>query len=66
MYTSLGTGDILVRICGSWEKIMVNQRSSGRILKTSETLWVTYGPLTRPARMRKCSHAYRHNQGDAH
>ena len=33
MYTSLGTGDILVRMCGSWEKMMVDQRSSGRIFK---------------------------------
>ena len=33
MCTSLQTGDILVRMCGSWEKIMVNQRSSGRIFK---------------------------------
>ena len=33
MYTSLGTSDILVRMCGSWEKIMVDQRSSGRIFK---------------------------------
>ena len=33
MYTSLGTGDILVRMCGSWEKIMVDLRSSGRIFK---------------------------------
>ena len=33
MYTSLGTGDILVRMCGSWEKIVVDQRSSGRIFK---------------------------------
>ena len=33
MYTSQGSGDILVRMCGSWEKIMVDQRSSGRILK---------------------------------
>ena len=33
MYTSLGTGDILLRMCGSWEKIMVDQRSSGRIFK---------------------------------
>ena len=30
MYTSLGTGDILVRMCGSWEKIMVDQRRSRR------------------------------------
>ena len=33
MYTSLGTGDILVRMCGSWEKIVVYQRSSRRIFK---------------------------------
>ena len=31
MCTSLGTGDILVRIQGSWEKIMVDQRRSRRI-----------------------------------
>ena len=30
MYTSPGTGDILVRMCGSWEKIMVDQRWSRR------------------------------------
>ena len=33
MHSSLGTGDILVRMCGSWEKIMVDQRSSGSIFK---------------------------------
>ena len=33
MYTSLGSGDILVRMCGSWEKIMVDQRRSQRIFK---------------------------------
>ena len=33
MYTSLGTGDILVRMCGSWEKIMVDQRRSRRFFK---------------------------------
>ena len=33
MYTSLGAGDILVRMCGNWEKIVVDQRSSGRIFK---------------------------------
>ena len=33
MYTSLGTGDILVRMCGSWENIMVDQRRSRRIFK---------------------------------
>ena len=33
MYTSLGSGDILVRMCGSWEKVMVDQRSLRRNLK---------------------------------
>ena len=33
MYTSLGTGDILVRMLGSWEKIMVDQHRSRRIFK---------------------------------
>ena len=33
MYTSLATGDILVRMLGSWEKIMVDQRRSRRIFK---------------------------------
>ena len=33
IYTSLGTGDILVRMCGCWEKIMVDQPSSRRIFK---------------------------------
>ena len=33
MYTSQGSGDILVRMCGSWEKIMVDQRTCRRILK---------------------------------
>ena len=33
MYTSLGTGDILVRMLGSCEKIMVDQRRSRRIFK---------------------------------
>ena len=33
MYTSQGSGDILVRMCGSWEKIKVDQRRSRRISK---------------------------------
>ena len=31
--TGLGTGDIFVRMCGSGEKIVVDQRSSRRIFK---------------------------------
>ena len=33
MQTSLGSGDILVRMCGSWEKFMVYQRKSRRFFK---------------------------------
>ena len=33
MYTSLATGDLVVRMLGSWEKIMVDHRSWGRIYK---------------------------------
>ena len=33
MYTSQGSGYILVRMCGRWEIIMVVQRRSRRILK---------------------------------
>ena len=33
MYTSLGSGDIPVRMCGSWEKFMVAQRRSRRFFK---------------------------------
>ena len=33
MYTSLGSGDILVRMCGSCEKFMVDQRRSRRFFK---------------------------------
>ena len=33
MYTSLGSGDIIVRMCGSGEKVMVDQRRSRRLFK---------------------------------
>ena len=33
MYTSQGSGDILVRMSGSWENFVVHQRKSRRILK---------------------------------
>ena len=33
MYSSQGSGDIRERMCGSWEKIMVDQRKCRRILK---------------------------------
>ena len=33
MYTIQRSVDIVVRMCGSWEKIVVDQRSCRRILK---------------------------------
>ena len=33
MYTSQGSGDILVRMCGSWENFVVHPRRSRPILK---------------------------------
>ena len=33
MCTSQGSGDILVRMCGSWVNFVVHQRKSRRILK---------------------------------
>ena len=33
MYTIQRSGDIVVRMCGSWEKIVVDQRKCRRILK---------------------------------
>ena len=33
MYTSQGSGDILVRMCGSWENFVVHLRTFRRILK---------------------------------
>ena len=66
MYTSLGTGDILVPMCGSWEKIMEDHRSSTRIfkqVKASVLLTALSHDLHACA---ICSHAYRHIQGDVH
>ena len=69
MYTSQGSGDILVRMCGSWKKIMVEQRRSRRILKQVKQCVMhiyAYCALTQPARIFKCSHACRHVQWDVH
>ena len=33
MYTIQRSGDVVVRMCGSWEKIVVDQRRCRRILK---------------------------------
>ena len=69
VYTSQGSGHILVRMCGSWEKIMVDQRKSRRILKQVKQCVMpiyAYCALTQPACIFKCSHTYRHVQGDVH
>ena len=47
-------------MCGSWEKLMVDQRRSRRVFKQVKDSDVLTEPWHRPARMRKCSHAYRH------
>ena len=69
MYTSQGSGDILVRMWGGLEKIMVDQRRSRRILKQVKQCVMpicAYCALTRPARIFKCSHACSHVQWDVH
>ena len=69
MFTSQGSRDILVRICGSWEKIMVDQRTSMRILKQVKQYVMpiyAYCALTRPTGIFKCSHAYRHVKRDVY
>ena len=43
MYTNLGYGDILVRLCGRWEKIMVDQRRWRRFFKqVKQSVLLTY------------------------
>ena len=69
MYTSQGSGDILVRMCGSWEKIVVDQRRSRRILKQVKQCimpFYAFAPLTRAGGFFKCSNACRHVQWDVH
>ena len=69
-YTSQGSGDILVRMCGSGEKIMVDQPKSRRILKQVKQcimpFYAFFAPLTRPGGFFKGSNACRHVQWDVH
>ena len=51
MYTSLGTGDILVRILGSWGKIMVDQRRSRGMFKQVKCSLISLSSHT------TCTHA---------
>ena len=57
MYNILGTGDILVHMLRSWEK--VNQHRSTRMSATAGTRSTLSCTLTSRERMRICSHAYR-------
>ena len=69
MYASQGSGDIIVRMCGSWEKIMVDKRRPRRILKQVKQCVMpiyAYCALTRLARIFKCSHACIHVQWDVY
>ena len=58
-----------MRMCGGWEKIMVDKRRARRILKEVKQCVMpiySYCALTRPARIFKSSHACRHVQWDVH
>ena len=69
MYTSQGSGDILVRMCGSWENFVVHLRTFRRIFKQVKQCimpFMPFGPLTRPADFFKCSNACRPVQWDVH
>ena len=69
MYTSQGSGDILVRRCGSWENFVVHLRTFRRILKQVKQCIMPLMPsatLTRQADVFKCSNACRHVQWDVH
>ena len=69
MYTSQGSGDILVRMCGSWENFVVHLRTFRRILKQVKQCIMPFMPsatLTRPADFFKYSNACRHVQWDVH
>ena len=69
MYTSQGSGDILVRMCGSWENFVVHLRTFRRMLKQVKQCIMPFMPsaaLTRTADFFKCSNACRHAQWDVH
>ena len=69
MYTSQGSRDILVRMCGSWENFVVHLRTFRRILKQVKQcimLVMLSATLTRPADFFKCSNACRNVKWDVH
>ena len=46
MYTIQRSGDIVVRMCGSWEKFVVDQRRCWRILKQAkQCVWPMFASL---------------------
>ena len=47
MSTSQGSGDILVRMCGSWETFVVRQRTFDAFSKTSEKVHYAFSCLVR-------------------
>ena len=47
MYTSQGSGDILVRMCGSWENLVVHLRTFLTHFQTSETVHYAFFCLLR-------------------
>ena len=69
MYTSQGSGNILVRMCGSWETFVVHQRTFNAFsnkLNSALCLFMPFAPLTRTAEIFKCSNACRPVQWDVH
>ena len=42
MYTSQGSGDILVRMCGSWEYFVIDQRRFRGILEQVKQYIMTF------------------------
>ena len=58
MYTSQGSGDILVRMCGSWEKFMVDLRSSERIFKKVKRSWLILTDLSQD--LYACGNVFKH------
>ena len=69
MYTSQGSGHILVRMCGSWETFVVHQRTFDAFSNKRNSalcLFMPFAPLTGPAYFFKCSNACRPVQWDVH
>ena len=69
MYACQGSGDILVRMCGSWENFVVHQRTFDAYSnkrKSALCLFMPCTPVTQPGDFFKCSNACRPVQWDVH